>query len=589
MLDDSARYLQPQPENLPAELTALPCWCNWHAPSKRPDPPVGHALLEFAEALARNALHLGFHIRREDGFLFVDIDDPSTEEAKKVLAAARKAGAYIERSVSGRGWHIIGRATLARNIGAGRIPGVELYSDRRYATMTGVEASGSPEADIQNIANSAARRTERPATASNGSMWNPNEHAQLLEHISPDCGYEEWVTVGMALLHSGAEFDVWDRWSSQGESYPGTLALRDKWMSFADYDGETVGIGTLHHLAGIEPGEHYDEREWGDALERLDSMLMSNAIADSFDDQEFAYPGLIVQGHAVVIAAMSGAGKTALVTRFLAGEMTRRGFDVRYISTDASPSDVKDIQRIAHAEGWKFYAPDFVPDGSMQRVLQALRQAAAEQADLSRKVFVLDTLKKCAQMLDKRQQSSFFTLLRKLCALGATVIALSHCNKYRDKDENLIFEGVGDVRSDCDELIFLEMTNAPFDAKIISTLVTLEANPYVKLRAKLEPMTFTMDEHRTITRDEDYTDVVEANAAARQWRKDEDDVLALRQLIEEAKRALTQEELVEMAKFRSISRPRVMKLLKVYAGQHWQRTREGKNNAYRITEVQAPP
>ena len=66
----------------------------------------------------------------------------------------------------------------------------------------------------------------------------------LLNSIPPDCGYDEWLKVGMALKHEGASCSVWDNWSRGGTKYkPGECER--KWRSFkrSDVTGGTLYAG----------------------------------------------------------------------------------------------------------------------------------------------------------------------------------------------------------------------------------------------------------------------------------------------------------------------------------------------------------
>jgi RecA-family ATPase len=67
----------------------------------------------------------------------------------------------------------------------------------------------------------------------------------MLEVIPPDCGYDEWLKVGMALKHEGATCDIWDRWSAGGSKYKQGECAK-KWRSFNRND---VTGGTLFHIA----------------------------------------------------------------------------------------------------------------------------------------------------------------------------------------------------------------------------------------------------------------------------------------------------------------------------------------------------
>jgi len=72
--------------------------------------------------------------------------------------------------------------------------------------------------------------------------------ASMLKVISPDCDYDTWVKIGMAI-HSGTEgggFNLWNDWSMKGDKYDGYETLRIKWGSFG---GGSITISTLHHFA----------------------------------------------------------------------------------------------------------------------------------------------------------------------------------------------------------------------------------------------------------------------------------------------------------------------------------------------------
>lgn len=80
------------------------------------------------------------------------------------------------------------------------------------------------------------------------------DYSKLLNAIPPDCGYDEWLKVGMALKHEGIDCDTWDAWSSRGHKYKKGECER-KWRSFRRSD---VTGGTLYHIAcqyGYEPEE----------------------------------------------------------------------------------------------------------------------------------------------------------------------------------------------------------------------------------------------------------------------------------------------------------------------------------------------
>jgi len=123
--------------------------------------------------------------------------------------------------------------------------GVELYKDGRYFTVTGHQLNGhegvsdevqdlgwfvervwseqlSADADVD--ADERALANYKPVLED----WDLDRViTEVLPHLDPDGGYEEWLKVGAALHHQGAGdpewMEAWDTWSSAS----------DKWASLA--------------------------------------------------------------------------------------------------------------------------------------------------------------------------------------------------------------------------------------------------------------------------------------------------------------------------------------------------------------------
>lgn len=95
---------------------------------------------------------------------------------------------------------------------------------------------------------------------------------EMLNAIPPDCDYDEWVKVGMALKHEGADWTVWDDWSSRGRKYRNGECEK-KWNSFRS---NGVTGGTLFHIAsryGYE--EKYESADYD-----IHNLLLDEIIVD---------------------------------------------------------------------------------------------------------------------------------------------------------------------------------------------------------------------------------------------------------------------------------------------------------------------
>lgn len=130
-------------------------------------------------------------------------------------------------------------------IGAGSIhaSGAEYERERGFPQ----DITDAPDALINLL-----KKPERHRVTLDGADVDVSEQdiAGLLDFVSPNMGYEEWVKVGMAIHHctGGLGFDIWDDWSSKGAKYPGPDRLERHWHSFGK-SANPAGYGTLIHYA----------------------------------------------------------------------------------------------------------------------------------------------------------------------------------------------------------------------------------------------------------------------------------------------------------------------------------------------------
>lgn len=77
----------------------------------------------------------------------------------------------------------------------------------------------------------------------------------LLASFEPDCSYEEWIRIGMAVHHEtqGKGFALWDAWSAKGEKYKGAADLRAHWASFRASTSNPVTLGGLRAAVVAKP------------------------------------------------------------------------------------------------------------------------------------------------------------------------------------------------------------------------------------------------------------------------------------------------------------------------------------------------
>lgn len=85
---------------------------------------------------------------------------------------------------------------------------------------------------------------EAPRIEQTGPTLQTKALEALIADRDPDCLYDEWLKVGMAVHHetsgSAAGFAVWDAWSAKGQKYKGPADLKVHWLSFNSGGGKRV-------------------------------------------------------------------------------------------------------------------------------------------------------------------------------------------------------------------------------------------------------------------------------------------------------------------------------------------------------------
>ena len=235
--------------------------------------------------------------------------------------------------------------------------------------------------------------------------------------------------------------------------------------------------------------------QYNDPFKGLLTMEVTEEIVEKIADAKFAWRELIPQGHMFVLCAKANGGKTTFMVH-VSAELAQNGYRVMYINADASASDIKHYQHHAKDHGYSLINPDLT-NGSAERVIEELRNLAQSNVDFSKDVIVLDTLKKFTDMMNKTRAKEFYSLVRTLTAKGMTVICLAHTNKYDDADGKPMFEGTGDTRNDCDELIYLIPVKNPDGTITVSTLADKTRAPIkdISFRISVDREVQILDEH----------------------------------------------------------------------------------------------
>ena len=234
---------------------------------------------------------VGFAPLADFGYVFLDFDacvDVHGNMPKEVEDIVNRT--YAEYSPSGKGIRAVLKGDLG-NHKSHATPdqyGFETFSSTGFVTFTGnilpiVDVLGY-EDRIAEVDENTKDLCERRFGTSAGAAFDPDDFMagrepklgldvrqmeELLSHLDPSMGREPWLRVGMALHHEcdgdDTGFELWDEWSSEGETYPGTEALRYQWESFKPAPGKRqvtmASVIKMAKEAGYRPSEAASREE----------------------------------------------------------------------------------------------------------------------------------------------------------------------------------------------------------------------------------------------------------------------------------------------------------------------------------------
>ncbi len=349
------------------------------------------------------------------------------------------------------------------------------------------------------------------------------------------------------------------------------------------------GSCCLSMLSGLSIGflmpkgeeEHMDESnpiKTDDPWARLREEALTSEDVEGFEEPLWLIPNLIASGHTLVLVGKPGIGKS-VIARDSARKLAEAGYDVMYINMDCTRADAKSQFAESEAAGYELLAPHTKESG-IAGIWQSLVEIANTEGDLSGSVVFFDTLKKIPDLMSKSSVKEFFKLTRTLTGKGATVVLLAHTNKHPTNGK-IVFEGVGDVESDCDDLVYLVGSTD-------GDIQTIQTEPSDKVRGIFRAITW---EYNRTTRGLELVpnrDLKSEQIVAEQVADDLPFIGHIK--FELIVRNMLQKDLVDLLKNEGIGRNRALALLQRYSSaedgfpQHWIKDRLQHKNAciYRL-------
>jgi P4 family phage/plasmid primase-like protien len=416
-------------QNIPLTLRTIPRWTLWNYVevgendtkrwSKLPVQPSGKAASStngstWSDFHSVEAAYLtgrfdgvGFVFTDDDHIIGVDLDDCyddsknqfTNHELEKI---ANGISGYMEVSPSGTGVKIF---TLADIQGAhvDHDKGLEIYPKGRYFTVTGHKISGEIPTELQSIEHLIPERTVR-ITGDAFADYNPpidgwdlaRVETELLPQFDPNCGYTDWLQVGMCLHHQFQgdleACEVWDRWSYGDGSVAGyqTNACENKWKSFS----QKGGGATLRSMTF-----KVSQKNRTEALAKGDVILSAAPLenAQTFLDSKFSseegiklvhYSGDFYSYHGTHYAEVEESTVRSELYKFLdkCKKQDRKGNIVAFAPNPSSVSGAMDgIKALVHLQNQANTRPPVWLDG-----YSANRPEASKLVSVANGIFHLE-------------------------------------------------------------------------------------------------------------------------------------------------------------------------------------------------------
>jgi AAA domain len=167
--------------------------------------------------------------------------------------------------------------------------------------------------------------------------------------------------------------------------------------------------------------------------------------------QEPLLGGVCLKGQITTWYARPNTGKTLITLALIIESVESKSIkpeDVFYINADDSQAGY--AEKVQLLDEYRIHT--LVPGEKgfkLNQLVPALNKMA-EQGTASGKLVVVDTVKKIADLMDKREMRHFGMAIRPFTMAGGTILLLAHTNKARSAKGELVYAGTSDLLEDAD-------------------------------------------------------------------------------------------------------------------------------------------
>lgn len=185
------------------------------------------------------------------------------------------------------------------------------------------------------------------------------------------------------------------------------------------------------------------------SLEKFDLTSKLDDLKIRATKEQYILKDIALVGQITAIYAPPNTGKTLIVLHLIR-EQIKSGLESKnifYINADDSYNGLVEKAAMAKEFGFKMLASN--EEGfNIKEFFKYLKTAI--NGNSCNEIIIVDTLKKFANLMDKKSSSDFMRLTRAYVQKGGTMILLAHTNKNKDVDGKHKYGGTSDVVDDCD-------------------------------------------------------------------------------------------------------------------------------------------
>ena len=243
----------------------------------------------------------------------------------------------------------------------------------------------------------------------------------------------------------------------------GTISLpAGRFLNRADHVSAIEDLSTIDTLDAYgdvladQPPEHLPFAAHKGPLSKFSLLGQGSALEGQAQPSDAILGGAILAGQASAIYAAPNVGKTLILLHLLA-EAVHAGrikpSATYYVNADDSSKGMAEKLLLLDELGVHTLVPGY--EGFTPAKLNDALAKMVMNDTCKNVVVAVDTLKKFADLMDKKATAAFGDLVRQFVLKGGTMIALAHTRKNASPNGQLIYGGTTDIVEDFDAACLL--------------------------------------------------------------------------------------------------------------------------------------